>query len=104
MQNVNEKQLTVTLHEGSLRVSIICLEIIDFLRRNNYCVTRAWLKKHIGGNNEYKTIALNHLISIGVVYRGGTGTARDRYSYSLTKEWDAIWHYEEQKTRSHNRH
>ena len=83
---------------------MICLEIIDFLSRNNFCVTRARLKRHIGGTMECKAIALNHLISIGVVYREGTGNSGDRYFYSLTEKWDAIWHTEEQKTRTNKRH
>ena len=102
MKNVNEEQLTITFHKGTLRVSMVCLEIIDFLSRNNFCITRTRLKKHIGGTNEYKAIALKHLISIGVVYRAGTGIAGDRHFYSLAEDWDTIWQNEEQKTRTIN--
>ena len=87
-----EKQLTVTFNGGTLRVSIICLEIIDFLRRKNYLVSHAWIKRQIKGTNEYKASALKHLISIGIVYREGTGTAGDPYYFGLTDEWDAISH------------
>jgi len=92
MKEVNEKQLTVTFSGGTLRVSIICFEIIDFLRRKNYLVSQTWIKMQIRGTNEYISRALKNLISIGVIYREGTGTAGDRFYYGLTEEWYAIWH------------
>ena len=90
MKDVNEKQLTVTFNGGTLRVSIICLEIIDYLRRKNYSVPQAWIKEDIRGTKEYISQALKHLISAGVIYREGTGTAGDCYCYDLTDEWDAL--------------
>jgi hypothetical protein len=92
MRDLDEKQLIVNFGGGSLRFSIICLEIIDFLRCNNYLVTQAWIKKDIRGTNEYISQALKHLISAGVIYREGTGTAGDCYCYDLTEEWDALYH------------
>jgi hypothetical protein len=90
MKNANEKQLTVTLHGGTLRVPIICLEIIDYLSRELYFVPQAWIKKDIRGANKYISQALKHLISAGVIEREGTGTARDCYCYGLTVSCDAL--------------
>ena len=99
-----EKRITVILNRSTIRVAIICFQIIDLIRHKNGYTTHPELLRRIKGTNENKARAIENLLSVEFIYREGTGTAGDRYYYGLTGELGAIWCNEQQKTRTINRY